>query len=143
MRPKEGHGNAQIRHQDAGLYALFKPNTCHRGSPKLGQVSLKLPFSNYVKAHHISHAALSMGALVAALVFFMVGAFVRLLVGPVSLGPLQQSLAGAIQNALPGINLVYDKAALEWDRDEDRVNLVVLGARILDQDGKVVIAAPK
>ncbi len=104
---------------------------------------MKLPFSNYVKAHHISHAALSMGALVAALVFFAVGAGIRLLVGPVSLGPLQESLAGAIQSALPGITLQYDKAAIEWDREQNRVNLVVLGARILDTTGKVVVAAPK
>ena len=104
---------------------------------------LKLPFSNYVKVHHISHAALSIGALVAALVFFAAGAFIRLFVGPVSLGPLQQSLAGAIQNALPGIILQYDKAAIEWDREQDRVNLVVLGARILDQGGKTVASAPK
>jgi hypothetical protein len=104
---------------------------------------LKLPFSNYVKAHHISHAALSVAAVVAAIVFFVVGAGVRLLMGPVSLGPLQQTLAGAIQSALPGISLQYDKAAIEWDRDQDRVNLVVLGTRILDQDGKVVASAPK
>ena len=104
---------------------------------------MKLPFSNYVKAHHISHACLSVGALLAALVFFVVGAGIRLLVGPVSLGPLQQTLAGAIQNALPGITLQYDKAAIEWDREQDRVELVVLGARILDQDGRTVAAAPK
>ena len=104
---------------------------------------MKLPFSNYVKAHHISHAALSLCALVAAMVFFVVGAGVRLLVGPVSLGPLQQTLAGAMQSALPGITLQYDKAAIEWDREQDRINLVVLGARILDQDGKVVASAPK
>jgi len=104
---------------------------------------LKLPFSNYVKAHHISHAALCVGALVAAIVFFMAGAGVRLLVGPVSLGPLQQTLAGAIQSALPGITLQYDKAAIEWDREQDRVDLVVLGARILDQGGRVVVSAPK
>lgn len=104
---------------------------------------MKLPFSNYVKAHHISHAALSVCALVAAIVFFVVGAGIRLLVGPVSLGPLQQTLAGAIQSALPGITLSYDTAAIEWDREQDRVELVVLGTRILDQDGKVVASAPK
>ena len=104
---------------------------------------MKLPFSNYVKAHHISHAALCVGAVVAAIAFFVVGAGVRLLMGPVSLGPLQQTLAGAIQTALPGISLQYDKAAIEWDREQDRVNLVVLGTRILDQDGKVVATAPK
>ena len=104
---------------------------------------MKLPFSNYIKAHHISHAALCVGAVVAAIVFFVVGAGVRLLMGPVSLGPLQETLAGAIQSALPGITLQYDKAAIEWDREQDRVNLVVLGARILDQDGKAVAIAPK
>ncbi len=104
---------------------------------------MKLPFSNYVKAHHISHAALSVGAVVAAIVFFVVGAGVRLLMGPVSLGPLQQNLAAAIQAALPGISLQYDKAAIEWDREQSRVNLVILGTRILDQDGKVVASAPK
>src|SRR4029077_7473303 len=62
---------------------------------------------------------------------------------PVSLGPLQQNLAGAIQEALPGITLSYDKAAIEWDRDQDRIELVVLGARILDKDGTVVASAPK
>ena len=99
---------------------------------------MKLPFSNYVKAHHVSHAALSVCALVAAIVFFVVGAGIRLLIGPVSLVPLQQTLAGAIQSALPGITLSYDTAAIEWDREQDRVELVVLGTRILDQDGKVV-----
>jgi hypothetical protein len=104
---------------------------------------LKLPFSAYVKRHHVSHAALSLAAVAAAVVFFVVGAFIRLLVGPVSLGPLQQTLAGAIQQALPGITLVYDKAAIEWDRDQNRVELVVLGARILDRDGRIVATAPK
>ena len=84
-----------------------------------------------------------MAAVAAAIVFFMAGAGIRLLMGPVSLGPLQSTLAGAIQTALPGITLQYDKAAIEWDREQDRVNLVVLGARILDQDGKTVVNAPK
>ena len=104
---------------------------------------MKLPFASYVKAHHISRAALCVGALVAAIVFFVLGAGIRLLIGPVSLGPLQSTLAGAIQEALPGITLKYDQAAIEWSRDEGRVNLVVLGARVLDQDGRVVAVAPK
>ena len=77
------------------------------------------------------------------MVFFVVGAGIRLLVGPVSLGPLQQTLAGAIQQALPGITLAYDKAAIEWDREQNRVELVVLGTRILDREGRVVASAPK
>ncbi|MES2471662.1 MAG: hypothetical protein V4601_02360, partial [Pseudomonadota bacterium] len=104
---------------------------------------MKLPFSDYIKAHHISRAALTAGVLVAAIVFFMVGAGLRLLWGPVSLGPLKGTLAGAIQQALPGINLDYDRAAIEWSRDQGRVNLVVLGTRLYDNRGQIVASAPK
>ena len=76
--------------------------------------------------------------VVAAIVFFVVGAGLRLLWGPVSLGPLRGTLAGAIHEALPGINLDYDQAAIEWSRDQGRVNLVVLGARIFDSHGRIV-----
>jgi hypothetical protein len=103
---------------------------------------VKLPFAHYIKAHHISRAALIAGVLVAAIVFFVVGAGLRLLWGPVSLGPLRATLAGAIHQALPGINLDYDQAAIEWSRDQGRVNLVVLGARITDSHGRAVISAP-
>ena len=104
---------------------------------------MKLPFASFIKAHHISRAALTAGVLVAAVVFFVVGAGIRLLLGPVSLGPLKGTLAGAIHDALPGIPLDYDTAAVEWSRDQGRVNLVVLGARLYDRDGKVVARAPK
>jgi hypothetical protein len=104
---------------------------------------LKLPFANYVKAHHISRAALCVGALAAAILFFAVGAGIRLLVGPVSLGPLRGTLAEAIQQALPGIALDYDQAAIEWSRDQGKINLVVLGARMFDSHGRIVAQAPK
>ncbi|HEX4636027.1 MAG TPA: AsmA-like C-terminal region-containing protein [Rhizomicrobium sp.] len=101
------------------------------------------PFAHFIKAHHISRAALCGGVVVAAIVFFVVGAGLRLLWGPVSLGPLHGTLAGAIHGALPGINLDYDQAAIEWSRDQGRVNLVVLGARIEDSHGRAVVRAPK
>lgn len=104
---------------------------------------MKLPFSNYIKAHHISRAALGAGVLIAAIVFFVVGAGLRLLLGPVSLGPLRGTLAGAIHDALPGIALDYDTAAVEWSRDTNRVSLVVMGPRLYDSRGKVVASAPK
>jgi len=104
---------------------------------------VKLPFAHFIKAHHISRAALCAGAIVAAVVFFVLGAGLRLLWGPVSLGPLKGTLAGAIHDALPGINLDYDQAAVEWTRDQGRVNLVVLGTRISDSKGRVVASAPK
>jgi hypothetical protein len=91
----------------------------------------------------VSHACLAVSALVLAIVFFVVGAGLRLLWGPVSLGPLRGTLAGAIHQALPGIDLDYDQAAIEWSRDQGRVNLVVLGARLYDSHGRVVASAPK
>ena len=103
---------------------------------------MSLPFARYIKAHHISGAAVCMGGLVAAIIFFVAGAGIRLLLGPVSLGPLASTLAGAIQQALPGISLKYDQAAIEWSRDEGRINLVVLGAQIFDANGRVVAEAP-
>ena len=104
---------------------------------------LKLPFIQMIRAHHVSHAALALGTVAAAVVFFAAGAVIRLLLGPVSLGPFAGTLDGAIQQALPGITLKYDQAAIEWTRDEGRVNLVVLGAKVLDRNGEVVAQAPK
>jgi hypothetical protein len=104
---------------------------------------LKLSLANYVKRHHISRAALSVGVLAAAALFFVAGAVLRLLMGPVSLGPLRGTIADAIRQALPGITLQYDQAAVEWSRDEGRVNLVVLGARLFDSGGRIVAQAPK
>ena len=74
---------------------------------------MRLPFTRFIKAHHVSHACLVVSALVAATVFFLVGAGLRLLWGPVSLGPVRGTLAGAIHEALPGIALDYDQAAIE------------------------------
>ena len=80
--------------------------------------------SRYIKAHHISRAALIAGGISAALVFFVVGAFVRLLVGPVSLGPLGNALPNAIAEALPGVTVRYDQAAIEWSRDQGKVGVM-------------------
>lgn len=102
-----------------------------------------MSLASYVKRHHISRAALSIGVVVAALLFFAVGAILRLLMGPVSLGPLRGPIADAIRQALPGITLQYDQAAIEWNRDESRINLVVLGARMFDSGGRIVAQAPK
>jgi len=97
----------------------------------------------YIKVHHVSRAALiTLGAFV-ALLFFVVGAGIRLLIGPVSLGPFAGTLTGALDQALPGITVKYDQAAVEWARDEGKVNLVVLGTRILDREGRIIAQAPK
>ena len=100
-------------------------------------------FGRYIKAHHVSRAALVAAGLGAAIVFFVVGAAIRLLIGPVSLGPLGSTLSGAIAEALPGITVQYDQAAIEWSRDQGRVNLVILGARVFDGQGRIIAQAPE
>jgi uncharacterized protein DUF3971/AsmA-like protein len=97
----------------------------------------------YIKAHHISNTALVLAAIGAAAVFFVVGAAIRLLIGPVSLGPFGGTLSNAIAQALPGITVQYDQAAIEWTRDQGRVNLVILGARVFDSEGRIIAQAPK
>jgi hypothetical protein len=96
-----------------------------------------------VKAHHLSRAGLVAAGIVAALLFLVIGTGIRLLIGPVSLGPFAGSLAAAIDRALPGISVKYDQAAVEWERDEGRINLVILGTRVVDRDGRIIAQAPK
>ena len=103
---------------------------------------MNLPFANFVKRHYFSRAALSLGVITAAVVFFAAGALLRLFMGPVSLGPLRGPIADAIRQAMPGIILQYDQAAVEWSRDDGRINLVVLGARMFDVNGRIVAQAP-
>jgi hypothetical protein len=56
---------------------------------------------------------------------------------------LRGPIAEAIRQAMPGITLQYDQAAVEWSREEGKVNLVVLGARMFDANGRIVAQAPK
>lgn len=84
-----------------------------------------------------------MAGIVVAIVFFVVGALVRVLIGPVSLGPFNEQVAEAISNSVPGLAVGYDQAAIEWSREEHRVNLVVLGARVLDKRQRIIAQAPK
>ena len=102
-----------------------------------------MKFAPFLKRHHVSRAALSLGVIAAALVFFVAGAGLRLLMGPVSLGPLRGPIAEAIREAMPGIILQYDQAAVEWSREQGKINLVVLGARMFDANGRIVAQAPK
>lgn len=95
------------------------------------------------KPHHWRWGGLVTAALVAAVVFFVIGACMRLLMGPVSLGPFSGRLASSINEALPGLAVRYDEAALEWSRDEGRVNLVILGARVFNSTGRIIAQAPK
>jgi hypothetical protein len=97
----------------------------------------------YVKSHHISRTMLVAVAIGVAVLFFVIGAALRLLVGPISLGPLSGQISDALAQALPGIEVKYDQAAIEWSRSQGRVNLVVLGARVFDSKGRIIAQAPQ
>jgi hypothetical protein len=99
--------------------------------------------SRYIKAHHISRAALIAGGIAAAVVFFVVGAIIRLLIGPVSLGPLGSMLPNALAEALPGVTVRYDEAAIEWSWEQSRMELVILGAKVYDSEGRIIAQAPQ
>lgn len=82
--------------------------------------------------------------LVAAVCLFLICFWVRLLFGPVYLGPSVGMVSGALADALPeGISLSYGQAALEWSREDDRVHLVVLDIRMQNAGGKSILSAPK
>ncbi|MBV8799767.1 MAG: hypothetical protein JO208_08175, partial [Alphaproteobacteria bacterium] len=92
---------------------------------------------------HVHHVSLATLAMLAVAVFFVVGAVLRLAMGPVSLGPFSGQLRDAVLNALPGLAVRYDDAALEWSRDESRINLIIVGARIFDSNRRIIAQAPK
>jgi hypothetical protein len=84
-----------------------------------------------------------LAAVGTAVVFFAVGILFRVLVGPVSLGPLSGELRSALRQQLPGLQLRFDEAALEWSRDEGRVNLVIFGTRVFDRNDRIIAQAPE
>ena len=88
-------------------------------------------------------AGLSAAGIVVAAMFFVLGAGVRLLLGPVSLGPFSSQIAVAINDAVPGFGIRYDSASLEWSRAEGRVNVAILGARVFDHRQRIIAQAPK
>jgi hypothetical protein len=84
-----------------------------------------------------------LAGVAAALVFFLVGVLFRVLMGPVSLGPLNAELRSALRQQLPGLELRFDDAALEWSREEGRINLVIFGTRVFDRNGRIIAQAPE
>lgn len=96
-----------------------------------------------VKSHHVRRAGLVAAGVGVAVLFFVLGATIRLLMGPISLGPFSGELASSLTKVLPGLAVRYDDAALQWSRDEGKINLVILGARVFDRDQRIIAQAPK
>ncbi len=82
-------------------------------------------------------------ALISATAFFGFGLVFRVLMGPVSLGPFSGELHAALEQVLPGLDVHFDDAALEWNRDEGRINVVIMGTRVFDRNQHIIAQAPK
>jgi hypothetical protein len=91
----------------------------------------------------LRRAAWTAIALVAAAVFFCAGLLFRVLMGPISLGPFSGELHAALEQVLPGLDVRFDDAALEWNRNEARIDLAIIGTRVLDRGRHIVAQAPK
>jgi len=78
-----------------------------------------------------------------AALFFLLGVVFRVLIGPVSLDPINGELRSALKQQLPGLKLRFDEAALEWSRDEGRINLVIFGTRVFDDHDRIIAQAPE
>ena len=91
----------------------------------------------------VQRALLILGAILAALLFFLGGAALRLLMGPISLGPFASVIEDALNHSVSGVVIRFDQAVLEWSRAEGKVNLIVLGTKVFDLDGHIIAQAPK
>ena len=92
---------------------------------------------------YLRRATFVIGAIVAAVLFFLGGAALRLLMGPISLGPFATVIEDALNHSVSGVVIRFDEAVLEWSRDEGRINLIVLGTKVFDLNGHIVAQAPK
>ena len=96
-----------------------------------------------IRRHHVHHVSLATLALLAVGIFFVAGVVLRFAMGPVSLGPFSERLRESLLHTVPGLAVQYEDAALEWSRDEGRVNLIIVGARVLDAQQHIIAQAPK
>ena len=92
---------------------------------------------------HVQRAGLILGAILAATLFFAGGAALRLLMGPISLGPFAGVIEDALNRSITGVVVRFDQAVLEWSRADGKVNLIVLGTKVFDLDGHIIAQAPK
>src|SRR5258707_12798833 len=92
---------------------------------------------------HVQRSFWVLGAIVAALLFFIGGGALRLLMGSISLGPFASVSEDALNHSVSGVVIRFDQAVLEWSRAEGKVNLNVLGTKVFDLDGHIIAQAPK
>jgi hypothetical protein len=101
---------------------------------------LRLP---KISARHLGRAGLFGVFVAAAVVVFAAALVVRVLIAPISLGPFTGQLRASLAQALPGLGVRFDDAALKWSRDEGRLNLVIFGARVFDENQRIIAQAPE
>jgi hypothetical protein len=92
---------------------------------------------------HLRRALIVAGTFAAALLFFVGGIALRVLIGPISLGPFAGAIEDALNASVSGLVIRFDQAELEWSRDTGKVNLVVLGTRVFDLQDHIIAQAPK
>ena len=90
-----------------------------------------------------SRVAVAAGAVVAALLFFVAGVALRLLMGPISLGPFAKAIEDSVNRSLSGLVVRFDKAELEWSSSEGKINLIIEGTRLFDLNGHIIAQAPQ
>ena len=92
---------------------------------------------------HVQRSALIVCAVIAALLFFLGGAALRLAMGPISLGPFAGAIEDLLNRSVDGIVVRFDQAALEWSRADGKIDLIVLGTKVFDAQGRIIAQAPK
>ena len=83
------------------------------------------------------------GGTTAAIFFLIAGLTLRLLIGPISLGPFASAIEDTLNASVNGLVIHFDRAMLEWSQSEGRVNLTILGAKVFDRGGHIIAQAPK
>jgi hypothetical protein len=96
-----------------------------------------------MRNRHIQRAGLTLGAVLAAILFFTGGAALRLLMGPISLGPFAGAIEDSVNRSLTGLVVRFDQAVLEWSRGDGQINLIISGTNVFDATGRIVAQAPR
>src|SRR5438105_4995658 len=92
---------------------------------------------------HVQRATVIITAIAAALLLFVAGAALRLMMGPISLGAFSQTIEEVLNRSVSGAVIRFDQVVLEWSQSDHRINLIVLGTKIFDGNGHIIAQAPK